>query len=114
MDGLAGDDASLGGRYCPTARPSTIKRYVGAVRQQSYAGVYLHPSRRHGGILTGWRTATKAVSGEKRESLDGVRWELVRQGNELTAYMARRARAGRGQAGHPALVSSCCRTARPS
>src|SRR5574343_411799 len=44
---------------------------------------------------TAWLAMTPAWAGpilpdgvarEKRESLDGVRWELVRQGNELTAY----------------------------
>lgn len=65
-----------------------LKRYVGAVRQQSYAGVYLHQV---GGTVESYRLAHShegGVAREKRESLDGVRWELIRQGNELTAYGA--------------------------
>ena len=55
-----------------------LKRYVGAVRQQSYAGVYLHQV---GGTVESYRLAHShegGVAREKRESLDGVRWELVR------------------------------------
>lgn len=63
-----------------------LKRYVSAARQQSYVGVYLHQV---GGSVESYRLAHShegGISREKRESLDGVRWELIRQGNELVAY----------------------------
>ena len=65
-----------------------LKRYVNAARQQSYSGAYLHQA---GGTVESYRL-THSHDGntarEKRESLDGVRWELIRHGHELIAYGA--------------------------
>lgn len=69
MDGLAGDGAGLAARHRPTARlEQLLKRYVGAVRQQSYAA-YICIKWAAGGVYRLAHSHSRRYLAEKRELL---------------------------------------------